>query len=55
MGGVYQGLGGYNTPNELHPVGEKLTESVAQPYSILCTANRNFKISTSECIGHAPV
>ena len=41
-------------PHELQPVGEKLTESVAQPCSILCTANQSFKISTSECVRYPP-
>jgi len=53
MNGVYKGLGDLS-PHELQPVGEKLTESVAQPCSILCTANHNFKISTSECIRYPP-
>jgi len=41
-------------PHELQPVREKLTESVAQLCSILCTTNHNFKISTSECIRYPP-
>jgi len=42
------------SPHELHHVGDKLTELVAQPCSILCTANHDFKISTSECIRYPP-
>jgi len=38
----------------LQPVGEKLTESAAQPCSILCTANHNIKIRMSECITYPP-
>ena len=41
---------GAKPPHELQPVREKLTESVAQPCSTLCSAKHNFKISTSECI-----
>ena len=42
------------SPHELHPVGVKLTELVAQSCSILCTANQDFKISTPECIRYPP-
>ena len=45
MGAVYQGLGANYKPHELQPVGEKLTESVPQPCSFLCTTNRDFNIS----------
>ena len=52
MGGVYQGL--WAKPHELHPVGEKVPELVAQPCSILCTENHDFKISASQCIRYPP-
>jgi len=53
FGRSLSGAKGAKSPHELQPVREKLTESDAQPCSILCTAN-NFKISTSECIRYLP-
>ena len=48
---IIRGYRGLN-PHKLQPVGEILTESVTQPFSILCTENHNFKISTSEIRMH---
>ena len=50
MTGVYQAIGELSLMN----CRRKFTEWVAQPCSIRCTANHNFKISTSECIWYPP-
>jgi len=55
MDGVYQERGAKPPPPMKCSLSEKkLTESVAQPYNILCTENQNFKIIPSECTRYPP-